>query len=193
MKKTIGSKVVKHKKFWAAFDTALAHYDESNDRTKGQYFVKLPAEVFGTVSAGDRLKSSNPDDYIIRHHREGPKMFLRRERAGETQFLAVVVYTRKAFLENPDITPEEAGAIGEATHAIVAVIVSSGSSAPVTPFWFVHNLAGGNLNYKRPTFKDYPEHKSFKYNDDLDRWAKFIVDRAKEVVNCWNNYSVVSD
>lgn len=33
-------------------------------------------------------------------------MFLKRECAGKTNFLAVVVYTREAYIADPDMTPE---------------------------------------------------------------------------------------
>ncbi len=104
------------------------------------------------MSAGDGLKSDNPDDYIVRNHREGPKMFL-REKAGKTNFLAVVVYTREAYIADPDMTEEELKVLDPwATYFVVAVIASSGPSAPVTPGRFVANLCGGNNEYEAELF-----------------------------------------
>jgi len=120
--RSIGSKVLPGHigSFYQFLEEALSKHDASKDHP-GQHFVVLPKEAYHTVSAGDGLRTGRSEDYIVRNYREGPKMFLKREFAGDVNFLAVVVYTREAFLADPDITDEEREAIGDRSHAIVAV------------------------------------------------------------------------
>jgi len=84
------------------------------------------------------------------------------------------VYTRDAYVADPDITPEDIQALGDSTHVIIAVLASSGPSAPLTPHRFVHNLAGGN-------------------NEALLWTADEIRAKAKEILSYANEYSVVAD
>ena len=195
--KTIGSKVERKEEFLAALEKALEAHDVSKNRVPGQHFVVMPESVFGLVSAGDGLASADTNDYVIRVHREGPKMFLRREKAGDVRFCAVVVYTREAYLNDPDVTAEKAAELDpDATHVIVAVIASSGPAAPVTPFRFVHNLAGGNNEYKRP---EEPEDagmdagKVWGYVSALESHIDWLNSKAKEVKEYWTKYVVVAD
>jgi len=60
--------------------------------------------------------------------------------------VAVVVYTKEAYLKDPDCTEEEHERINSlgCTHVLVAVLASSGKPSPLTPHRFIHNLAGGN-------------------------------------------------
>lgn len=189
---TIGSKVLDSFEFNYLLDAAIRDHDTSKDRAPGQHYIVL-LEAAPFVSAGDGLKSDNPGDYIVRTHREGPKMFLKRECAGKTNFLAVVVYTREAYIADPDMTPEELETLDPwATHFIVAVIASSGPSAPVTPGRFVHNLAGGNNEYKRPVLDDYDGSNRdlvFALNNHID----WLEKKAREIKEYWNTYSVVAD
>lgn len=152
--KTIGSKVIDRGAFFLRLHDAINEYEDKVQKgdiildAPGQYCVLLP-EAMEFVSAGDGLRTQNPEDYIIRSHREGPKMFLRREFSGKVNSLKVIVYTREAYLIDPDITPKEAKKIQpDTTHVIVAVLASSGPESELSPFRFVHNLAGGNNAYK---------------------------------------------
>ena len=197
----IGSKVLDVARFMPALEDAVRAHEKRVQVTmeesgiSGQYFVLLPKEVYDTVSAGDGPKSDNPENYIVRNHREGPKMFLKRKCAGTVQFLAVVVYTRSAYLSDPDITEEEKNYLANdsSTHWIVAVIASSSPEAPVTPFRFVHNLAGGNNEYIPPSMNDYYKYAYDEHYSDLETWAEFIVNKARAVKDYWTNYSVVAD
>jgi len=172
----IGSKVLDWPKFYAGLVQAIADHDPSKDRVTGQHFIILPKALHKTVSAGDGPKSDDPKDYVIRKHREGPKMFLKREKAGKVQFLAVVVYTIGAYLSDPDITKEERDKLAGTviTHVVVAVIASSGPEAPLTPFRFVHNLAGGN-------------------KEALVWTADEIREKAHAIRDYWTKWSVVAD
>lgn len=123
---TIGSKVIDKESFIEGLLIHLNSYDTSRDKVPGQHFVVLPKEFYHTVSAGDGLKSKDERDYVIRSHREGPKMFLCREKAGEVNFLGVVVYTKEAYFNDPDVDEAEKELFdSDVTHIIVAVIASS--------------------------------------------------------------------
>jgi hypothetical protein len=183
--KAIGSKVLlgHEHKFIEGLDSAIQGYDTSQDDEPGQHFIVCP-ELIPHVSAGDGPSSNNPDDYVIRNtpgrENERPKMFLKREKAGEVNFLACVVYTIEAYIADPEVTGEELAHFKRAveacayTHVLVAVIASSGPRSPLTPYRFVSNLAGGN-------------------NEALKWDADKIRAKAAEIKDHWSNWSVVAD
>lgn len=175
---TVGSKVVQPVNFCNALAGAAKKHDPSKDRTEGQHFVQLPESAWSTVSAGVGHKSNNPDDYIVRMYRGQPTMFLRRKFAAPVEGLACVVYTRQAYLNDPDVLnePQEIARIqaSDCTRVIVAVLAFAGPKAPLTPYRLVHNLAGGN--------------------NEVDAWTKDdIVAKAKESLEYWNEWVVVAD
>jgi hypothetical protein len=173
---TIGSKVVDHAVFLAALENAVEQHDLLSDRVAGQHFIVLPPAIFPSVSAGDGAKTMEPNDYVVRIHRGEPQMFLRRERVGQVNFLACVVYTRAAYMADPEVLEDEAeeARIGDASHVIVAVIASSGPRAPLTPERFVKNLAGKN-------------------KEALIWSAEETRDKAREIAAYWGEYAVVAD
>lgn len=114
----------------------------------------------------------------MRVHRGQPSLFLRREFAAPVEGLACVVYTRAAYLADPDTRnePEETARIeaSDCTHVIIAVLAFAGPRAPLTPYRLVHNLAGGN--------------------NEVGAWTKEdILTRAKESLDYWNEWCVVAD
>lgn len=192
--RAIGSKIKEWGDFYPVLQSAIDNYSEANDRVPGQHFIVMP-QAKHLVSAGDGRKTKNPDDYVIRTHREGPKMYLKRAKAGETNFLACVVYTLEAYLADPDITDDERKRIScgvPPTHVLVAVIASSGPESPVTPYRFVHNLAGGNKEYQCPHW-DYHSQDCSEVIDILDNHIEFLEDKARAVIEHWNEWSVVAD
>lgn len=171
---TIGTKVVDHEGFLKMAVEAIGAHDFSQDRIPGQGFIICPAAI-PYVSAGDGKRTEDPTDYIAALHRGRVDLYLRRERAGETQFLALVVYTVEAYLNDPEVDPQEANRIrqAEATHVLVAVIASSGPEAPLNPWRLVSNLAGGN-------------------REALAWEADEIRKKATETHDYWLNYEVVA-
>ncbi|MFC1598536.1 hypothetical protein ACFL2U_00795 [Patescibacteria group bacterium] len=169
--KTIGSKVTAPRSFLAALEQSLEEYDQSQARVPGQFFITLPEIAHTSVSAGVGERILNPDDYVIREHRGQVNLYLKRTKAAPVESLAVVVYTKEAYLNDPDVQnePEEAKRItaSDAEYVIVAVLASSGPQAALTPHRFVHNLAGGNkealvwtadeIRAKAEEIKDYHE------------------------------------
>ena len=151
---------------------AVEAHNFAEDRVSGQGFLVCP-EAIPFVSAGDGLRTEDPWDYIPALHRGEVSLFLKRERAGEVQFCALVVFTSEAYLADPEVTPEEAARVEGATHVLVAVIASSGPEAPLTPQRFVANLAGGN-------------------REALAWDADEIREKARAINEYWTKYCVVA-
>ena len=169
---TIGSKVTNLPAFWKAAEGAIQTHDFSKDRIPGQGFLVCP-EMVPHVSAGDGPRTNNPADYAPALHRGRIGLYLKRHKAGEVKFCAVVVYTKDAYLKDPDVTEDEAERIVGATHVLVAVIASSGPESPLPPYRFVHNLAGGNR--------------------EAQEWSgDEIRGKAKEILAYWNEWEVVA-
>jgi hypothetical protein len=141
---TIGSKVTDDAGFFTAALKAIEAYDFAACRIPGQGFIVCP-ELVPFVSAGVGPRSSDPTRYVCREHRGHVTAYLKREFAAPVTGCALVVYTREAYMKDPDITPEEVEHLGNATHVIVAVLAfTSDAPSPLPPYRFVWNLAGGN-------------------------------------------------
>jgi hypothetical protein len=141
----------------------------------GQAVISLDG-VCDIVSSGTGKRTNNPDDYIIRVHREKVSMYLKRNFAEVCKAVSVVVYTLDAYLNDPDITEDEFTELccSNYTHILVAVLASSSEKSPLTPTRFVHNLAGGN-------------------NEAIKWTADEIRSKAVEIKAYYNNISVVAD
>ena len=176
---TIGSKVVDKEAFTTALSKVVDNFDMNIVHVEGQYMVHLPESSWSTVSAGIGHRSDNPNDYVVRMHRGQPGMFLRRELAVTIEGLHAVVYTREAYLKDPDVmsNPNEIARIEScswATHIVVAILAFAGPQAPLTPYRLAHNLAGGN--------------------NEVDTWTKDdIVAKAHESIKYWDEWAVVAD
>lgn len=144
--KVLGTKVLWPGTFREALEAALEGYDPTGDRVPGQHFVTLPDTVLPVVSAGvaRRDQVPGPEGYVVREHRGRCDAYARREYAAEATGVSVVVYTRVAYLADPDYTPEEV-IPEDVTHVIVAVLAFAGPKPELSPYRLVHNLAGGNL------------------------------------------------
>ena len=147
-KSTIGTKVLISGRFMDKVTKAMLGHDWSSDRIPGQGFIHVP-EAIQFVSGGMGKSRNNPDDYVLRSHRGKVHAYLRREFAEPVTDCHVVVYTREAYLADPDIgeDPEEADRICSRdydTHILVAVLAASGVPSTLSPYRFVKNLAGGN-------------------------------------------------
>lgn len=144
---TIGSKVTKTREFYEAMERAVQSYDFTAARVPGQGFIVCP-ELVPFVSAGVGPRSKRPEDYVLREHRGIVTAFLKREFAAKATGCALVVYTRDAYLADPDVdhAGREAGRIASLnpTHVLVAVLAFAGPESPLPPYRLVWNLAGGN-------------------------------------------------
>lgn len=149
---TIGSKVTNENLFLGRLARSIANTDFEAQRVPGQAFIPLVTEdddsVLQAVSAGVGKHTQNPSDYVVREYRGKVKLFLHRSHAEPVENVAAVVYTRDAYLSDPDVqASDEAQRIqdSDCTHVLVAVIASAGpQNSPLSPGRLVHNLAGGN-------------------------------------------------
>lgn len=174
----VGSKVEQVEPFFEELEKAIRKTDFSNQQQLGQAYIPLNSAK-SYVSCGVGHHSEDPNHYVIRKYRGRPRMFLKRQYAAETDSLAVVVYSRKAYLNDPDVQKdvEELERIknSNATYVLVAVLASAGEqSSPLSPGRLVHNIAGGN--------------------NEAQQWTKEeIVEKAQQTIEYYNKWSTVSD
>jgi hypothetical protein len=141
---TIGSKITNDAGFTAVTLKAVEAYDFEGARVPGQGFIVCP-ELVPFVSAGVGERSSDPTRYVCREHRGHVSAYLKREFAAPVTGCALVVYTRAAYVRDPDVNDDEVERLGDATHIIVAVIAyTDDAPSPLPPYRLVWNLAGGN-------------------------------------------------
>lgn len=147
----VGTRVGAHIAFYQMLSKAVAAHDFSSGSTPGQATLVLPDEACCTVLCGVGRRTNNPDAYVLRSHRGRVDAFLRRSFAATTCSVSVVVYTREAYLADPDIQLDtvECSRIESRghTHVIVAVLAAAVEDSPVTPLRFAHNVSGGNNDY----------------------------------------------
>ena len=172
----IGSKVLHKDLFLLELGKEISKFDFQSCRVPGQAYITLPDRFCKFVSSGLGRRTDNVDDYIIRFYREKVGLYLKRQYASEVKNVSVVVYTTDAYLNDPDITIQELNWIKKEnpTHILVAVLASPGFESPLTPYRFVHNLAGGNNEAKLWTGDE-------------------IREMAKKIINHSNNWCIVSD
>jgi hypothetical protein len=144
---TIGTKVTSAGKFMDCVTLAMLDHDFGAERIPGQALIHVPKAV-PFVSGGMGRNRNNPGDYVLCSYRGKVHAYLKREFAEPVTDCHVVVYTRDAYLADPDIDedPDEAERIrsGSCTHVLVAVLADSGVPSTLSPYRFVKNLAGGN-------------------------------------------------
>ncbi|MCC7432188.1 hypothetical protein IT412_01545 [Candidatus Peregrinibacteria bacterium] len=174
---TIGTKVLNHENFLDAATLAIEQHNPSKDRAPGQHFIMCP-EAVPYVSAGVGRRTLNPKDYLARCHRGRVDVFLKREHAATAEGCALIVYTREAYINDPDVQkePDEIARIQQSdfTHILIAVLAFAGPKAPLSPLRFVANLAGGN--------------------NEVKGWSREeILAKAEEVLAYDNDWCVVSD
>lgn len=140
----VGTKVTDMGRFMSALAEGLRAYNTANDRVPGQHFVIVP-EAMPYVSAGvGRRGAFGTNQYVVREHRGRMEAFLKRQYAAPLTGVAVVVYTKEAYMADPEVTREEVASLGDCTHVVVAVLGFAGPTPPLSPYRFVSNLAGGN-------------------------------------------------
>jgi hypothetical protein len=171
---TIGSKITNLDAFIEVLAQAAEAHDFTKDRVPGQGFIQLPESVLPHVSAGVGKQVADPTAYCLREHRGRVGAYLKREFAAPTESCAVVVYTRDAYVADPDVTEDEVQRLGDATHVIVAVLATAGPQSQLSPYRFTHNLAGGNKEAQVWT-------------------ADEIREKAKAILDYDNTWSTVAD
>lgn len=176
---TIGTKVTNTTKFCDLLADAIRGYDFTQGLVPGQALIPLD-EAVPYISSGYGRSSSDPDDYILQVHRGKVGAYLKRYRAETAIGCSVVVYTKQAYLDDPDIDEDPRDAVKvredtQVTHVIIAVLSSvHGKKSTLSPYRFVKNLAGGN-------------HEALLWTADE------IRDKACEIAEQEDGWSVVAD
>jgi hypothetical protein len=149
----IGSKVTNPARFMLALNEAVAAHNFNSNHVPGQALIQLPAGI-PFVSCGVGQPVHEPDAYVLKLYRGKVSAYLKREHAAQVESLACVVYTKDAYLRDPDVTMDEQARVQvesvgwPVTHVLVAVLASAGAQSQLSPYRFVHNLAGGNHEAK---------------------------------------------
>ena len=145
----IGSEVGDPAAFELELKAALKSHDKSKDRAPGQHFIILTDDVIkkSKATCGVGYATKDTGDYVLREFRGQVKAFLKRQYALEPNFFASVVYTRDAYLRDPQVIESGEQPPVEATHVLVAAIVNAEgvpNPAPRSPSTLVACLAGKN-------------------------------------------------
>jgi hypothetical protein len=164
----IGSKVKLTYPFEIKVREAIRTHDTSKDRAEGQHF--LPISVEGIVSCGVGLNTRFPEDYVLRNWRGRVQPFLKREHALPLSSCSVIVYTKQAYLNDPQIDEAEAERVNasDATHILVALLANAkGVPNAYGTYRLVSNLAGGNNAFENITIEEIKEQAaaSLQYED----------------------------
>lgn len=174
----VGSKVTEPEHFMRYVEARVKAFPFDEQTTPGQGYMKLTHTACAHVSAGVGRHVDNPEAYVLRSWRGSVHAYLKREHAAPVDSVAVVVYTRAAYLSDPDVAgdaAEVARVDAEGlTHVIVAVLASAGPRSPLSPGRLVSNLAGGN-------------------KDALAWDADTIREKAKESASYASEWGVVAD
>ena len=184
--KAVGSKVFYNNQedFMNALERAIKKHDWSKDRVKGQTVLDLPRSVNKMVSPGSWYRGSTvPKDFVLRKYRGVVGMYLKRNAFATSKRVRCVVYSRDAYYNDPDFTPDEKdkaekffGAGWCDSEFVLVAVLGDPDKRPSTVSYsrFVKNLAGANNEY-------------FKMN------KKDVVDLAQRVDDYRKNYVGVSD
>jgi hypothetical protein len=183
----VGTRVTHPAEMLDCLDKAIKAFDWAEHAPDGQAFIPLPAETIPWVLGGVAKKSRNPDDFVNRLWRGHVGQYMKREFALPVERVSAIVYTRQAYLDDPDCKGDPENGIprdqdeidrieaSDYTHILVIIIADDGTGkAPVSPGTFVNNLAGGNNAYA-------------KFGKDE------LVDMAINIRDYYRTYSTVAD
>jgi hypothetical protein len=192
----------------------VARHDPSRDKAPGQHYIPVrPAdllelgirsEIDEIFSSGVGRRTQDPSDYVVRQWRGRVGLFLKRHAAARTESAALIVYTREAFLADPQITDDDRLWLEpDTTHVLVTCLAYSAGPAPeLTPDRFVANLAGGNNAYEPSTiasrmsseFEELPNATGQDYFcAGIIRAIEMLQEEAKRVNEYDNEWCVVAD
>lgn len=172
---SIGTKVKRKYKdrFITKVKEAIECFDFDSCRQPGQALIELK-DVSYMVSGGVGKRVEKENAYIIKKYRGKVGLYLKRKYALKPNSVSIVVYTKDAYLKDPDIGEETQKVFDQYTHILVAILASCGPQSTLTPGRFVANLAGGN-------------------NEALLWTADEIRQKAKEINEYSKTYCVVAD
>ena len=173
----VGTRVISahHHVLMACIAKELASYEMP---TNGKGIVGLPGSSYGLLFSGDTERAGlKASDFIVREWRGEMMMFAKRRgtRPQDPSFAAAIVYTKAAYLTDPEVDDEERARMEDATHVLVAVLGSRGPKPTLSSARFVRNLAGGNASFA-------PGERSYT---DLVSMAKEIVAYESAYESAW--------
>jgi hypothetical protein len=193
----VGTVVTHPAEFMGALEAALQNYGmPAHGRgflqlTSGEHSAVLDWVLPGVIA---RESVQQSEKMIVRHREEDVVVADRlmvSDRLGKAEAVAAVVYTRKAYVDDPETSPEEARILELEGYdfVLVTVLAYKGPKAPPTSNRFVRNLAGGNARYDNIltyigdviTSDDSlgPDGNAAFILDSLKREAKEIADYEK--------------
>ncbi len=144
---TVGTKVKDPVLFFHHMNIAVTERDFETQKCPGQAKISVQ-NLIPYISCGVGLRTKNPSDFIPRLHRGVVEMFLKREFAERADDCSIVVYTRAAYLNDPQVKRNleevENIEVSDCTHVLVAIIGSAGPDPQVSNNRFVSGLAGDN-------------------------------------------------
>ena len=134
--------------FYKEAERIIASFNFQNQPVPGQGFLPSPSLV-KFLRAGVGRRTDNPHDYVLRCHRGRVDAYLKQAHAAPVEGAALVVYTRMAYMVDPDVVADATEfsrvvSLPDATHFLIAVLAFAGPASPLSPYRFVANLAGGN-------------------------------------------------
>ena len=159
----IGTKVVAKEAFMTALNAAMANFEIPDN---GQCFV--PLTCLDTVVSGvAKRENLSEGDIITREWRGGEEEFAVRSKAEPAESLAAIVYTREAYVNDPQVDEAEIEQIGDADYVLVAVLASVGPRPEVSVRRFEANLAGGNNAYSEMSAEEVEDLRKrvYEYNE----------------------------
>jgi hypothetical protein len=153
--------------------TALMAAVEDHDFRDGPFVTIAGAQEF--VTCGVAGATTNPEDYVLREHRGEVAAYRRRdgltaeEKRPDT--VAAIIYNRQMYLNDPQTSDEAKADFVESgyTHCWVTTLAMKGPKAPVGPWRFCVNLAGGNAIAGVKT----KEELVFEAQEIEDYWSKW--------------------
>ena len=140
----VGTLVRNQEALFAAVESTFENAVSIGD---GIFKVALNCDDYSFLSGGIAVSSNDPDHYIVYSYRGQVQLFMKREHALPVKGCEVIVYTREAFLSDPEVGDDAIEKIGDATHVVVAVLGNSGEPSGVSPDRLVSNMAGGSNRF----------------------------------------------
>ena len=151
----VGSQVSDRNAFETFLSDAIKSHDSSLDRAEGQHFVSLPLAAVDAcgITCGVGRSRQDPGCYAPVVWRGKVNAYLKRTYAAVPSVVNVVVYTRAAFLSDPQVQVLELSM--KEDYAIVAVLADpEGAPNARSAYRLVDCLAGNNNEAEAWTYAE---------------------------------------
>lgn len=154
----IGTKVLEPYHRWFTqilHDSIAAHVFPEN----GQAKILLPDITRPMVSAGIASREElREGDFVARKFRNRVGLYARRKFAMQSEKVFAIVYTRDAYIADPDYVEGSLFGLPDYTHVLVALLGHAGpEDVPYGSRVLLHNMAGGNNEFLPSTGPNWVE------------------------------------